>query len=534
MKKNAQLSKELPVALRAQFGRLERKLWWVDTLLAASGVALGLFLSYLVFFVADLASETSMAVRLLLFGMAAGSAAYFAWFWLNNWVFNKRGSHELSNLVQQRYRKLGDRLLGIVELADPETAPAYASESLRKAAIAQVASEAGDYDFRAVVATRKTKFYSVGAMALVALVALPAVWMPAIFKNKAHRLANPVGDVERLTLAQVGEEDVDVNRRIDRNRVKAWHPLPDGGAMFEVVGDDGRSRFIEISNIVGRAGSIKNIFLVPSGEKSQLKSRFEADPFVERFAHWRDGAVNAASGAEKFMADKLGMETDIAGVAGQILPDTLQATIHDGSRSEVVDLKNVTLGKDGRLRGELSFELGGRSDHGDVTIDLVDVERRIFIQPVSRPTLSASKAARVDYPSYLERKPAHREAGGLNGLPRGSRVTFEVASADFRSLSGADYWVSAELTRRDIRRLRSALYDLAANPGHREDWMDQLGLPAELVTRENLLRLYLSQLPVEDLDALRAAMETTTPQLVPASTADLALQPGNWVCPRAW
>ena len=61
--------------------------------------------------------------------------------------------------------------------------------------------------------------YFVGTMLIVALLALPALWMPAISKNKAQRLANPVGDVERLTLAEVAEEDVEVNRRIDRNRV---------------------------------------------------------------------------------------------------------------------------------------------------------------------------------------------------------------------------------------------------------------------------------------------------------------------------
>ena len=128
MKKEGQLSSELPAALRTQFARLERKLWWVDSIISLSGVALGLFLSYMVFFVADLATEMPMAVRLLLFGTAAASTAYFAWYWLSHWVINKRGSHTLANLVQKRYRKLGDRLLGIVELANPKTAPAYASE----------------------------------------------------------------------------------------------------------------------------------------------------------------------------------------------------------------------------------------------------------------------------------------------------------------------------------------------------------------------------------------------------------------------
>ena len=74
MKKEGQLSKDLPVALRRQFARLQRKLWWVDSIIALSGVMLGLFLSYMVFFVADLTSEMSVGVRLLLFGTAWGLA----------------------------------------------------------------------------------------------------------------------------------------------------------------------------------------------------------------------------------------------------------------------------------------------------------------------------------------------------------------------------------------------------------------------------------------------------------------------------
>ncbi|MDP7052064.1 MAG: hypothetical protein QF600_09080, partial [Verrucomicrobiota bacterium] len=495
MNKEGQLSKDLPAALRRQFARLQRKLWWVDTIIAFSGVTLGLFLSYMVFFIADLTSEMSVGVRLLLFGTAAGSAMYFAWFWLNHWVINKRGSHTLANLVQKRYHKLGDRLLGIVELADPKTAPAYASEGLRKAAIAQVASEAADFDFRKVVATRKSKLYFVGALLIASLLALPAVWMPAISRNKAKRLANPVGEVERLTLAEVAEEDVDVNRRIDRNRVKAWHSLPEGGAMFEVEGADGQTRFIEISGIAAKAGEIRNIFLVPTEENSHVQSRFRADPFVKHYGQWREGAVGFMRDTQDFLSKSISVDTDIAGVTDWLLPNTLQATIHDGESSQTVDLENVTLGEDGRLYGELAFELKGRADHGEVTIDLVDVERKIFIQPISRPTLSASESARVEYPEYLSRETTRRQAGGLKGLPQGSRVTFEVASTDFRGLTGAGYWVSAQLTRRDKARLRDALHDMAVEPENRETWVEQLGLPRELVTPDNLLRLYLSQLP---------------------------------------
>ena len=135
-----------------------------------------------------------------------------------------------------------------------------------------------------------------------------------------------MGEVERLTLAEVSEEDVDVNRRIDRNRVRARHPLPEGGVMFEVEGADGHIRFIEIDGIAAKAGDIRNIFLVPTGEKSQVQSRFLADPFVKRFGEWRKGAVGFARNTQDFLLENVSVDTDIAGVTDWLLPNTLQAT----------------------------------------------------------------------------------------------------------------------------------------------------------------------------------------------------------------
>ena len=37
--------------------------------------------------------------------------------WGRHWVWHRRDMGELATLVQQKYRRLGDRLLGIVELA---------------------------------------------------------------------------------------------------------------------------------------------------------------------------------------------------------------------------------------------------------------------------------------------------------------------------------------------------------------------------------------------------------------------------------
>ncbi|MBO34802.1 MAG: hypothetical protein CMO64_01220, partial [Verrucomicrobiales bacterium] len=176
MKKPESIPVELPDSLRDQFRKLQSRLFMVDTVITMSGVLLGAFLAFNVFFVTDLAAEMPKVVRLALFGLMAGTIFIFVRFWLRHWVYNKRDTRDLSNIVQKKHDRLGDRLLGIVELADPDMAPAYASEGLRKAAIKQVSEEALKHDFKSVVAMRKPMIYLVLALGVASLAILPATW----------------------------------------------------------------------------------------------------------------------------------------------------------------------------------------------------------------------------------------------------------------------------------------------------------------------------------------------------------------------
>ena len=138
MSKNNRLHVELPENLRRKFKSLERKLWWVDTLIAACGIACGLVVFYLLGFLSDRFCDTPAALRLAFTVTGGAIAVHYAWFWANHWIINRRDNRVLAAIVQSKNRRMGDRLMSAVELTSHDQRTEEVSEELCRAAIEQV------------------------------------------------------------------------------------------------------------------------------------------------------------------------------------------------------------------------------------------------------------------------------------------------------------------------------------------------------------------------------------------------------------
>lgn len=194
---------ELPPELRKQFDLLEKRLWRVDTAIAISGSIVGFLASYLTLFILDRFFDTPPLLRVCisLFGIA--TILYFAGFWIKNWVIRRRNIESMARIVQKHYRKLGDRLLGIVELAEDQKSNKHASPSLIKAAIRQVASEAVKYDFRAAVSLHKSKVYCLVSLILFIIVSIPFLLVPQAGANTLNRWIMPLAGIPRFTFVNI-------------------------------------------------------------------------------------------------------------------------------------------------------------------------------------------------------------------------------------------------------------------------------------------------------------------------------------------
>ena len=191
---------DFPDELREQFAVVERRLWKVETTMAVCLAAAGLFGSYLVLFFSDRLWDSPgwLRVGLLVSGIATTVGAIF--WWTSRWVFHRRDTRALARLVQRRYRRLGDRLLGIVELAEEEKRPAVFSPALYRAAIGQVAGEALKLDFKQTVSPRPARRRAVIAFALILIAVTGWAILPEAGLNSLRRWGLPGAEITRHTL----------------------------------------------------------------------------------------------------------------------------------------------------------------------------------------------------------------------------------------------------------------------------------------------------------------------------------------------
>ncbi|MCG3149366.1 MAG: hypothetical protein PCFJNLEI_02826 [Verrucomicrobiae bacterium] len=194
---------ELPASVARQLGAFRRGLWVAETLAAVFGAVAGIFGAYLVLFVSDRLWETPVWLRVLLTVGCLAFVAGWAWFWLTRWGIRQRDNRQLARMIQRHFPKLGDRLLGIVELAHPATRPNNISEALSEAAMRQVAGETEALDFATAVPKRQERRWGIvlaclGVLAVAALAVLPLAGV-----NVWHRLLNPFGGAARYTLAKL-------------------------------------------------------------------------------------------------------------------------------------------------------------------------------------------------------------------------------------------------------------------------------------------------------------------------------------------
>jgi hypothetical protein len=190
----------LPEELRRQFVAVGRRLWAVETTVALACGLGAVGLSLLALFISDRFWETPVWLRLMLFAAGVAGAAAAGFMWANRWVWHRRDTRGLARLVQRKYRHLGDRLLGIVELSNEQHHDANFSPALYQAAIRQVAKEAARHDFAASVNARPARQAGMMAAGIALVLLLAAAILPAATANALARWGAPWVAIPRYTL----------------------------------------------------------------------------------------------------------------------------------------------------------------------------------------------------------------------------------------------------------------------------------------------------------------------------------------------
>ena len=193
----------LPPRLEAKLADFRRRVWVVK--LAEGGLAavVGLVLSYGAVFVLDRFMETPQWLRLSL--LIAGAAVLglglpLKW---HRWVWRQRSLEDAARLLRRKMPRLGDRLLGIVELARLHEGDSGRSETLVRAAIAQVDEAVKDQDFTRAVPNARHGQWSWAAGLGLAVVVATFFFVFEAARNAGERWLMPWKKVERYTFARV-------------------------------------------------------------------------------------------------------------------------------------------------------------------------------------------------------------------------------------------------------------------------------------------------------------------------------------------
>jgi hypothetical protein len=221
---------QLPGSLRAQLHDYRRRVWAVKTIEAVCAAGCGVVMAYLVLFALDRVWETPVWVRLVL-GAAALLACASLPLALHRWVWRQRRPAQLARLLSGVHPRIGEPLLGVIELQQSDTEQAR-SRALCAAAMEQVAGEVQRWDLHAAVPHPRHRLwawlFAVPAGAALGLLAV----VPAAALNAWTRLLAPGRDVPRYTFAAVEAlparwvvphgEPFTLAVRLDAS--SAWHP----------------------------------------------------------------------------------------------------------------------------------------------------------------------------------------------------------------------------------------------------------------------------------------------------------------------
>lgn len=197
------MNTSLPPILESKLADFRRRVWAVKLAEGLFAAIVGIAASYLVVFAIDRFFETPWWVRLALFVTGAATLGLGLPLKWHQWVWRQRRLEDAARLLRRTFPRLGDQLLGLVELARMDHGAAGRSERLVEAAMAQAAETVKDRDFTNAVPEARHRQWGWAASAVLAVVGIAFVFVNEAARNAFARWITPWRNVERFTFARI-------------------------------------------------------------------------------------------------------------------------------------------------------------------------------------------------------------------------------------------------------------------------------------------------------------------------------------------
>ncbi len=221
----------LPPRMKAALEQYQKRVWTIKLAEGALAAIFGILVSYIIVFCLDRVFDTPTLLRVLILGVGMVGTVFLLPMKYYNWVWKHRQLEGVARLLQQKFPRFGDHVLGIVELARNRE-DQLSSRTLVAAAMRQVDAEVARHNLADAVPNPRHRRWAWAASLPLMLVVIGAVVIPATSWNTFARWLTPWRDVARYTFAQLeGEsglrvvpyaEPFDVEARLKDN--SPWKP----------------------------------------------------------------------------------------------------------------------------------------------------------------------------------------------------------------------------------------------------------------------------------------------------------------------
>ena len=191
----------IPPNLKRKLEAFQSRLWSIKIAEGALAGLAGLGISYLLIFVLDRIFDTHSAVRaFILFAGFAIPALWLPLRW-HHWVYQQKSLEQIARLLRRKFPRLGDELLGIVELS--HSGSETNSRVLVEAAMKQVDKRIAKRELDDAVPDNHYRIWLTGAFSVIFLSAALTLLVSDAAKNALNRWVSPWKSVDRYTFAQL-------------------------------------------------------------------------------------------------------------------------------------------------------------------------------------------------------------------------------------------------------------------------------------------------------------------------------------------
>ena len=260
---------KLPPRMQKALEQYKKRVWVIKLAEGTLAAIFGLIVSYLIVFGLERLIDTSALLRALILIVGMIGMVVFLPLKYYSWVWRNRQLEGIAKLLQHKFPRLGDHVLGIVELAS-DRSDQSSSPALVAAAMRQVDEEVAKHNLKDAVPNPRHRRWALAVGLPLLLVIIGVIIVPATTRNTLARWLTPWRDVERYTFAQLaGKPDPRVVAYAEPFDVEAqlkdespWKP------------ETGEARYAKQEPVVAeRDGATYKFQLPPQTEEGKIKMR---------------------------------------------------------------------------------------------------------------------------------------------------------------------------------------------------------------------------------------------------------------------